>query len=66
VRAEDISAEHALSCKMHGLVHIHYDDNVGDEFGHLSLSRMALFIKSRVTHKPRINRCKTCAERAAR
>jgi hypothetical protein len=59
---QKMSVEHALSCKVGGLVHIRHDD-VGSEFGHLS---ELAFSKSRVTHEPRINQCETRAERAAR
>ena len=48
-----MTVEHALSCKVGGLVHICHDD-VADEFGHLC----ALALKpSRVTHEPVINSC---------
>jgi hypothetical protein len=50
---QKMSVEHALSCKVGGLVHIRHDD-VGNEFGHLS---ELAFSKSRVTHEPRINQC---------
>ena len=50
---QPMTVEHALSCKVGGLVHIRHDD-VADEFGHLC----ALALKpSRVTHEPVINSC---------
>ncbi|KAL7502374.1 hypothetical protein ACHAXN_001333, partial [Cyclotella atomus] len=50
-----MTVEHALSCKVGGLVHIRHDD-VADEFGHLC---ELAFSKGRVTHEPLINACET-------
>ena len=57
-----MTVEHALSCKVGGLVHIRHDD-VADEFGHLC---ELAFSKGRVTHEPLINACETRLERKAR
>ncbi|KAL3768952.1 hypothetical protein ACHAWO_004062 [Cyclotella atomus] len=57
-----MTVEHALSCKVGGLVHIRHDD-VADEFGHLC---ELAFSKGRVTHEPRINACESRLERKAR
>ena len=57
-----MTVEHALSCKVGGLVHIRHD-NVADEFGHLC---ELAFSKGRVTHEPRINACESRLERKAR
>jgi hypothetical protein len=57
-----MSVEHALSCKVGGLVHIRHDD-VADEFGYLC---ELAFSKGRVTHEPRINACESRLERMAR
>jgi hypothetical protein len=46
-----MSVEHALSCKVGGLVHIRHDD-VAQEFGYLC---GLAFKKSRVTYEPLIN-----------
>ncbi|KAL7503120.1 hypothetical protein ACHAXN_000965, partial [Cyclotella atomus] len=59
---EKMTVEHALSCKVGGLVHIRHDD-VAEEFGHLC---ELAFSKGRVTHEPRINACETRQERRSR
>jgi hypothetical protein len=46
-----MSVEHALSCKVGGLVHIRHDD-VAQELGYLC---GLAYKKSRVTYKPLIN-----------
>jgi hypothetical protein len=46
-----MSVEHALSCKVGGLVHIHHD-NVAQEFGHLC---GLAYKPSRVSYEPLIN-----------
>jgi hypothetical protein len=57
-----MSVDHALSCKVGGLVHIRHDDVAG-EWAHIS---ELAFSKGRVTHEPRINSCETRLERIAR
>jgi hypothetical protein len=54
-----MTVEHALSCKVGGLVHIRHDD-VADEFGHLS---GLAFKPSRVSHEPLINSGTICEAR---
>ena len=54
-----MTVEHALSCKVGGLVHIRHDD-VADEFGHLS---GLAFKPSRVTHEPLIQSGAVCETR---
>ena len=54
-----MDVEHALSCKVGGLVHIRHDD-VANEWGHLS---GLAFSPSCVSHEPRINMSETAAER---
>ncbi|KAL3795565.1 hypothetical protein ACHAWO_009861 [Cyclotella atomus] len=51
-----MTVEHALSCKVGGLVHVRHDD-VADEFGHLC---GLAFKPSRVTHEPLINSGTIC------